>query len=538
MSKCGLAEYDENEYICALPEIATYEKIIEEMTCDFRFDDRERHLIPELRLHAVMRLSHFFVPLSQHLSLHSSIMLALRQGYIGRAPGTADYDAYRQSTVARDYRGRGAANSPGMSKACSFAFLGCSGAGKSYSVRRILGSIDQTVQHVQPVTVIQVVWLLIECPHKGSLRGLCMRVLSALDKALKTTSYRQRYGNSRSTVEQMLLDIEHLFTIHAVGLLVIDEIQNLREAQQADKSAITKFFVLLVNSVGVPVIPVGTLGAASVFDSVFSDARRASGLGSIIWYPLPRGDDELDEWPDFVRQLWRGQWTAKPTDLTNEILDVLYDETQGVLDLLVILYMLCQMRLIELTAMAKIRDPAAQPDETITVDLIRVVAAEKFQLIHPLIAALRNGNHSAIGDFDGFLEFHESMEVEFTQIMKRVPRRPARLIETADGPTIDRSKACQMLESLGVAPDMSNAIVAQLTGTGELNVAALLLNAGTLLRGGDTVEPTSPRKLARKRRDENELKRVIAEASAASLSPYEGLSRAGYGASLAQDFPW
>lgn len=540
MGKQGLIEYDENAYICALPDILSYDEIIDLLSEDFSFDERERGFSPELRMHAVMRLSRFFTPLSQHLTLYSSIMLTLRQGYVGRTPGTSEHIAYRQGMLARLSDGEhGKPNLSPVNKACSFAFLGCSGTGKSHSIRHILGSIEQSVQHVKPVTVIQVVWLYVECPHKGNLRGLCLRILSALDKALKTTSYRTVYGYQRNTVEELLLDIEQLFTVHAVGLLVIDEIQNLREAQQADKSAVTKFFVLLVNSVGVPVITVGTLGAASVFNSTFSNARRASGLGAILWYPLARGSNDDDEWPDFVRQLWRGQWTSNPTKLTSEILDALYEETQGVLDLVVVLYMLCQFQLIQLTALARYHSPAASIDETITVELIKSVAAEKFRLIAPLLNALRNGNLDALGDFDGLLAFHESMEVEFNDRLKAMPRRAIKPAPNASGPQVEKEEACQTLMRMGLAADLSEAVVASSTENGDLHLGSLLRRAAELLEDSRAAPPKA-RRASRRKGDAggNMLKQLVAQAAVEQLSPYEALRRADHCGPLSQDFPW
>lgn len=535
MGRQGLAEYDENNYICALPDILPFDEVIDSLTENFRFDEAERSIAPHLRLHAVMRLSHFFTPLSQHLALYSSIMLALRQGYIGRDPSTADYAVYRQAALQRiSGEGRSMGNFTDKGKACSFAFLGCSGTGKSYSVRRILETIDQTILHVQPTTVIQVVWLYVECPHKGNVRGLCLRILSALDKAMKTTTYRKIYGGHRNTVEEMLLDIEQLFTIHVVGMLVIDEIQNLREAQQSDKSAITKFFVLLVNSVSVPVITVGTLAAASVFDSVFSDARRASGLGSTIWFPLARGEDGDDEWPDFVRQLWRGQWTAVPTKLSSEILDTLYQETQGVLDLVVILYMLSQMQLIQLTAISKIADPDVQPDETITSDLIRAVAAEKFQLIQPLLRALRDGNLAALDDFGALMDFHESMELEFQKRMTDTLPRRSKIAQTDRSPSIDSKYARKLLGSLGVAPDLIEAMISS-AGTGDLKLSTLGSLLGAVKNG--VQKPKSPR--SRKHSPAiNLLKQTIEIAAMDGLDAYEALARAGHCTALSEEFPW
>lgn len=539
MSKQGLEEYDTNQYICALPDLQPFGEVVEQLAVDFHFDESERNYEPHLRLHAVMRLSRFFSPLSQHLALQSSIMLALRQGYIGRQPNTPGYEACRKASLARINKDEAHQDRREQSKACSFAFLGCSGTGKSYSVRRILKSIDQVIVHVEPATIFQVVWLLVECPHKGNLRGLCLRILGALDDALGTTTYRTDYGSGRHTVEEMLVNIQQLFTIHAVGILIIDEIQNLREARQPDKSAIQKFFVLLVNSVGVPVIPVGTLGAASVFDSVFSDARRASGLGSIIWYPLPRGSDANDEWPDFVRQLWRGQWTVNPTPLTHEILEALYEETQGVLDLVVILYMLCQLQLIQLTAIKSIDGSTFELDETITTDLIRSVALEKFQLVRPLLNALRSGDASALADFDDLLEFHESLETERQGLMSLPATRRIAPTGIKSRESLNLDDAHKILATLGVASDICEVIVAELSKLGQLNVPTLVSRASSVLTPESPgLEKSKPATNRKRKAQANKLLECVKLSREEGLSIHNGFELRQYCKPLAEDFPW
>lgn len=49
------------------------------------------------------------------------------------------------------------------------------------------------------------------------------------------------------------------------------------------------FFVSLVNTIGVPIIQVGTHRASKFFQRTFRAARRVSGLGSIRWDKVASG---------------------------------------------------------------------------------------------------------------------------------------------------------------------------------------------------------------------------------------------------------
>ena len=79
--------------------------------------------------------------------------------------------------------------------------------------------------------------------------------------------------------------------------------------------------------------------------------------------------------------MWKYQWTAGYTVLTDEIYEALYFETQGIIDLVVKLFKMVQWRAI-----------AEREDEIITVDLIHDVAEEGFYLVKPMLDAIRSGD--------------------------------------------------------------------------------------------------------------------------------------------------
>ncbi len=51
-------------------------------------------------------------------------------------------------------------------------------------------------------------------------------------------------------------------------------------------------------------------------------------------------------WDHFIDQLWRYQWTREVTPIDPEIRDALYDESQGILDVVVKMFLLAQLRLV------------------------------------------------------------------------------------------------------------------------------------------------------------------------------------------------
>lgn len=498
-------EYESNPFIARLQPIATFDEIIYHLTDDLQHSDQERLASPELRLHYVMRLRRCFVPLVQHVDYAQRFELALRQGYVGRNPATLDFARHLKAARAR-LRER-AIDIPVervRKTAFGFAVIGVSGVGKSYCVERVLETQPCIIAHELPATVTQVVWVKVNCPHKGSTRALCLSILQFFDEKLNT-SYGSHHGNSRATAEGLLLVIQNLCIVHAVGVLIIDEIQNLNLAKSENKSALLSFLVLLVNTVGVPVILVGTLSAKSIMDTSFANARRSTGIGSLIWYPLQHEPGDVnDEWHYFMEQMWRGQWTSARTDLTAELSDTFYKETQGVLDLAVILYMICQIRLMQASASAKLAgDP--EPDEIIDPPFVHAVALESFKLVAPMVAALRSNIADDLSGFDDFENYHELS---------------AQTLEGALSATNARSK------NGSVAP---------------AKMASALGKAEAALQAQSFDEPPRQaiqRRVSRRRSmlDVSDLRAIRVSGPDAPLATYEALVAAGVAGPIAADF--
>src|SRR5262245_42655258 len=72
-------------------------------------------------------------------------------------------------------------------------------------------------------------------------------------------------------------------SLHCLGMLVIDEIQNLSEAKSGSSARMLNFFVQLENTIGVPFILIGTPMAIQALSGEFRQARRATEQGGVYW---------------------------------------------------------------------------------------------------------------------------------------------------------------------------------------------------------------------------------------------------------------
>lgn len=452
-----LPEYRDNPFIARLPPVLSAAELFRTLRDLPRHDEAERRLPSELRIHCAMRLGHYFNPNERHIALEQRVDLLIRQGYLGRNPNTTDYYLRLRNDLARvNARSFDVEAAPMRATANGFALIGVSGMGKTDSITRILNRYPQVIEHVEPVALWQVPWVKLECPYRGSVKQLCLDFFSKMDELLGT-NFRNQHGGRRASIDDVTLQMAAIANRHAIGLIVIDEIQHLMEAPGTGSDEMLNFLVTLVNRCSTPVMIIGTPRALPLVQGAFRQARRASGVGSVMWERMTPGKT----WNQFVDRMWACQWTREPVALTDEIRAVLYDESQGIIDVLVKLYMLAQIRAISFSAMK----PRPEP---LDAEALRRTAKEHLGLIQPMISALRSGRAELISKYDDLRPFALHVRQTLDDARMRTGAAPdlsdldePTTGETAKGAetTTDDAPIIAALEGRGLAPDISRIIV-------------------------------------------------------------------------------
>jgi len=368
-----LRDYQGNSLIEALPPVLSSHDAYDKLRRTPLYDEKERMLSPELRFNALYRLQHFFQPVIQHLDLERRFSRLLRTGYLSRNPSDPAHVKHLTNMPTTDVR----------QTATSFTLMGFSGIGKTTAIERILSLYPQCIVHKFPINRLQIVWLKLNCPHDGSLKSLCMDFFAKVDD-LVGTDYLGKFGQSRNSISSMVTQMGRVARNHCIGVLIIDEIQHLLTAKDQGSEKMMNFFVTLINETGIPIVLIGTMRAKSIFQQDFRQARRGSGQGDMVWEQMELGDD----WDVIIEEMWTYQWTRQKVEITPDFREVLYDESQGIVDVAVKLYSLAQSRAIE------------TGKETLTPSLIRQVAKEDLKLIQPMLRALRSGLLSELDKYE------------------------------------------------------------------------------------------------------------------------------------------
>ena len=419
----------------------------------------ERSLSYDQRKYAVLRLLEVSVPVKRQVELVERIHMAIRQGYKGRDPARGWHrqqflasasalaisaDGTREGKLGRDHTrvwtgddavsaavetARGDLPALKGAGAHGFVLIGYPGMGKSTTTERTLAAMDQVVVPETPYHLKQLVYAKIDCPSRPTRRQFCQAAFDAIDTALGT-NYSSMFMSKKRSPEELVARLQHIVVLHAVGIIVIDEIQNVAKAAESPETFLN-FFVGLVNRLGVPLMMIGTAEARPLLDGAFRIARRAAGLGQPNWEPLREGE----EWDDWLSEMWRYQWTAVPTELTPEIGKVIYEESQGIIDIAVKLMMLAQLRAIS-------RGEAGF-SEALDAGLFRTVAKEEFTLARPLLQALRDGRMDLLAKVpdliplqvhvDGVLSRAMGMTAQDFRDLRAARQKEAELRHKGDG---------------------------------------------------------------------------------------------------------
>ena len=269
------------------------------------------------------------------------------------------------------------------------------------------------------------------------------------------------------------------------------------------------------HSAQIPVLLVGTPKSLKVLTSEFRQARRSlSGHGSFLWDRLKKDEN----WALFLSGLWQYQWTRQVEELTQELSDVMYEETQCIPDIAVKLFAMTQVRAI------------VTGKEKITAELIRKVAKEQFKIIRPMLDALRDGRKTqmldygdiAVPDVSDFLQREQSkihVQTFVQEARKRTESRQEQILRVKD-------EAIIRLQLLGIserqASELVKTVLTEQPNASDVNEVVKAAFQFSIQkkqdRQGGKVNPAE---------DERDLRLIVKKGKDEGMTAYDALKQAG-----------
>ena len=505
-------EYQNNPLIEALPPILSKREVIEKLSYYPHFDESERQLDSQYRFHIIQRLFSLFQVLPFHIDLESRISRLLRQGYVGRNPFKPTY----ASSLVQGYEDiQNKVNQSWFNHSIprGFTIIGPSGTGKSTAVAKLFDQIPQVITHSdyqgKPFVFTQLVWLRLECPHDGSVKGLVNQFFITVDSILGT-NYFEKFGRSNKLSVNTLMPIMTQITNSiSCGILCIDEIQHLSLRGTGSKLMLN-FFTTLSNTIGIPLILIGTPSAMNVLQREFRQARRGSGQGDLI---IDRMEND-EYWRLFLESMWEYQWVRNPIELSDELINVLYEESQGIIDVCLKLFSLSQIRAI------------SSGTEALSVSLIRQVAREHLKLIQPMLQALKSGDISKIAQYeDIYFPFQEAVERERIDLEKNDFIKAMKNKQKSLDDTKLKEEALFRLNLLGLSKEKAKKAINEACKTKTFTDLQELVRSAFQYSVQIAVEDEKTQ--GTKVNLENDLRTIVKEGKEKGLSAYDSLKEAG-----------
>lgn len=476
-----IPQYRGNPLIEALPPLGTEADVMNHLFCLPQFSSEQRDWTDAERIQMISQLSNFMLPMGRHIQLAYALDAMMRHGYVGRIPHSVRSAAVYRKLYEQQAQGRTFPTTGQITAQLSTSLLGISGMGKTTTIKRFFSRIPEVIHHPD-YGIYQIPYLHIEMPYDGaSVKGLAQSIFRKVDLLLPEANYSQQYAKgSQSGAETLMNHAARVLHMHLVGILVIDETQNLQNSPKNRKALMT-LLVSASNELGVPILFVGTNAARDLITGSFRQARRSSGHGVPLWENLTQSTKEKPgDWELFARTLLQFQWLKNPVEATPFLIDLLYQYSQGIIDVAIKLVATCQVRAI------------MDGSETITGQLIDSVAKNELSMLAPMVEALRNGNVEALQRFNDIAPLSLAELLQQTELQYAGQKVAG--IAVQPGGTDFNSMVSSALGALGFSPGRADQLAISVAAAGAQNALEGVTAAITKSTSGRrTKAPSSKR---------------------------------------------
>ena len=325
-----LPEHQGNPLIEALPAKKSWESVMEILKNHPEYSEEiADHPDPLVREEYLNRIEEIRQPLTDYKSCFRAVERAIKKGYSAKnplSPTTAQYLHYLVDEKP-DIEPRTGFFQP---KGDGLTLIGKSGVGKTSMVEQILSYFPNVIEHESYRGQVlefrkQVVWVKVDCPSNSSVRDLCEEILLTLDLTLDREKTKPA-----GTIGALIRQLEQCMKSSFVGMLVIDEMQNLKFNRTKGEHNLLQFLHRLMNKLGIPLFFIAN---PPFEESLIKELKAARRAESGYHHKMSVLERRSISWNSFIEQLWQYQWTNVYTELTKELNDVLHELSVGNIDM-------------------------------------------------------------------------------------------------------------------------------------------------------------------------------------------------------------
>lgn len=166
--------------------------------------------------------------------------------------------------------------------------------------------------------------VVVQCPFDSSVKGMLLEILRKVDEVIGTDYYKNAL-RIRVTTDILIGSVSQV-AINHIGLLIVDEIQNVVNSKHG--KSLIGMLTQLINNSGISVCMVGTPESSMFFEQAMYLARRSIGLKYTAM--------ECDKYfHSFCQTLFEYQYTKNKVEISEKIVNWLYEHSTGVVSVVV-----------------------------------------------------------------------------------------------------------------------------------------------------------------------------------------------------------
>lgn len=293
-----------------IPKMLTGEELMKALTILPEYDKEVRSKSETERLIALNNLYQIYIPNTMSAEVYSKMYLSLVRSLHKKF--SKDAVVQRNSTVGV------------IGGADSFTITGCGGIGKSASIGRAVELVaekriilDDNLNEVIPI-------LSVQCPFDASVKSLLLSILKEVD-SIVCSDYYEKALKVRATTDTLISMVSKVALNH-IGLLIVDEIQNVVNSKNGKQ--LVGMLTQLINSSGISICMVGIPACEPFFEQEMHLARRTLGLK---YGPMSYDENFIY----FCRMLWEYQYVKHKVEISDLVVNWLYEHSGGIASVVV-----------------------------------------------------------------------------------------------------------------------------------------------------------------------------------------------------------